>query len=51
MASKQELERQIRELEDENEQLQGRLDEILDIVAPSEDDGDQDDEDDLGEEE
>jgi len=36
MASKQELERQVRELEEENEELQGRLDEVLDIVAPPE---------------
>ena len=48
MASKQELEKQIRELEEENEELQSRLDEVLDIVAPSED---EEDEEDLGEEE
>jgi len=48
MASKHELENQIRELEEENQELQGRLDEILDIVAPSEE---EEDEEDLGEEE
>ena len=48
MANKQELEEQVRELEDENEELQSRLDEILDIVAPSEE---EQDEEDSGEEE
>lgn len=36
MATKQQLEHQIRDLEDENQDLQERLDEILDIVAPEE---------------
>ncbi len=36
MASKQKLEERIRELETENEELHGRLDEIADIVAPEE---------------
>jgi hypothetical protein len=34
MPTKQELLEQIRELEEENEDLQARLDDILDIVAP-----------------
>lgn len=36
MPSKQELEEQIRELEEENDQLQTQLDDILDIAAPPE---------------
>ncbi len=52
MANKQELEERINELEEENEQLQSRLDEILDIVAPSEeeDEGEEGEDEDLGEE-
>ena len=41
MATKQQLERQIRELEEENEDLQERLDEILDIAAPAEEEEEQ----------
>ena len=49
MATKQELENQIRELEEENEELQSRLDEVLDIVAPPEEEEEGAEE--LGEEE
>ena len=49
--SKADLEQKIEELESENEKLQSRLDEILDIVAPPEDEAEEEDgeEDDLGE--
>ena len=50
MATKLELENQISELEQENEELQSRLDEVLDIVAPPEEEEDEEG-DDLGEEE
>ena len=52
MATKQDLEERISELEEENEQLQSRLDEILEIVTPpEEEDGEEEGEDeDLGEE-
>ena len=43
MPTKEQLQQQIDELTEENEELQSRLDEILDIVAPPEDDDDQDD--------
>ena len=46
MATKQELEDRISELESENEELQGRLDEVLDIVAPPEEVEDEDGEED-----
>lgn len=36
MATKQELFDRIKELEDENEELQSQLDEVADIVAPPE---------------
>ena len=50
MATKRELEERIQELEEENEELQGRIDEILEIVSPM-DEGDEESEDqaDLGE--
>ena len=41
VSTKQQLEEQIRELEEENEDLQGRLDEVLDIVAPAEEEEEQ----------
>ena len=53
MATKQELEERISELEEENEELQSRLDEILDIAAPGdkeEDEEEQGEGDELGEE-
>ena len=51
MASKAELQERIEELESENEELQSRLDEVLDIVAPPEDDaeGGEDEDSDEGE--
>ena len=39
MPTKDELMDRIAELEEENEDLQSQLDDIADIVAPSEDDG------------
>lgn len=45
MATKQELEDRIDELEQENQELQDQLDAVADIVTPEdEDDGDNDDE-------
>ncbi len=46
MPTKQELEERIRELEEENEQLQTQLDDIADIVAPPDSGDDEDEEDD-----
>ncbi len=48
MATKRELEDRIGELEEENEELQSRLDEVLDIVAPAEE-GEEGEEEDRGE--
>jgi len=45
MASKAELQDRIEELESENEELQSRLDEVLDIVAPPDDADESDGED------
>lgn len=51
MATKQDLEEKISELEAENEDLQSRLDEILDIVTPEDEDQEDEGEDgELGEE-
>ena len=52
VASKAELQERIEELESENEELQSRLDEILDIVTPPDEESehDEDKDDDLGEE-
>ncbi len=53
MATKQELQERIQELEQENEELQSQLDEIADIVAPPDEDDQENDEgedDDQGEE-
>jgi len=41
MATKRELETQIRELENENEELQDQLDAVADIVSPEEDEDDE----------
>lgn len=43
MATKRELLDRIKELESENEELQSQLDEIADIVAPPEEDEDEED--------
>ena len=54
MPTKNELVERIQDLEGENEELQGQLDEILDIVVPPEEDekdeSADEDEDNLGEE-
>jgi len=49
MPTKQELEQRVQQLEEENAALQERLDDIMDIAAPSEDD--QNEEDDSGDDE
>lgn len=43
--TKQELEERISELETENEDLHSRLDSVMEIAAPGEPDGEQDEED------
>lgn len=48
MPTKEQLQQEIDELREENEGLQSRLDEVLDIVAPPEDE-DEEAEDDQGE--
>jgi cell shape-determining protein MreC len=52
MASKAELLERVKELEEENEQLQDQLDQVADIVAPyeDEDEGDEAEDEDKGEE-
>lgn len=43
MATKRELEEQVRELEDENQDLQDRLDAVADLVSGSDSDEDEED--------
>ena len=49
MPSKAELTQRIRELEEENDDLQDQLDRVADIVAPPEDEDEGDEDDDSGE--
>ena len=49
VANKTELQERIEELESENEELQSRLDEVLDIVAPPEDEAEDGDDEDSNE--
>ena len=49
--TKAELEAEIADLEEENQELQGQLDSIADIVAPPDDDGNGDDDESLDTEE
>ena len=49
IATRRDLQTRIKKLETENEELQTRLDEISDIVAPVDDDEDEEEGDDSGE--
>jgi heme oxygenase len=46
MPTKEQLQKRVRELEAENDELHDQLDQIFDIVAPEVGDGDEEDKDD-----
>lgn len=51
MPTKEELQQRIKELEEENDELQDQLDQVADIVAPSEEDEDEEGEHESGDDE
>ena len=51
MATKEQLQKRVQELEEENDQLQDQLDQIFDIVAPEDEDEDEEGDDADGDDE